>query len=217
MTWILVEVLLRSILLISALEPLVVGSQRLEDLPDDLVALVVAQRLFGRHRPRDADRQDDVAEVLALELAHHPADGLDDVDDDLRGLRNITASRAGTSTPSDRHLAFDRTRHTPLPGRFLEPGDRLLADLDVDRAVDVLGLDLHGVAVAALLERGGDHVREGVGEPLRLLDRRGERDRPPHRLLVAGVLELRPPLGQAVPAADDPCDVVERQFAAVPR
>ena len=31
---------------------------------------------------------------------------------ELRGDRKSTASRAGTSTPSDRHRAFDRTRHS---------------------------------------------------------------------------------------------------------
>ena len=35
---------------------------------------------------------------------------------DLRGDRNMTASRAGTSTPSDRHRALDRIRQdTDVP------------------------------------------------------------------------------------------------------
>ena len=37
-------------------EAVVVGAQRLEHLPDDLVALVVAQRLLGRDAGGDDDR-----------------------------------------------------------------------------------------------------------------------------------------------------------------
>jgi hypothetical protein len=62
-----------------------VGPQRLEDLPHRGVPLVVGQGLLGRHPGRDADGQDDVAELLARGLAHDAADGLDDVDHRLAG------------------------------------------------------------------------------------------------------------------------------------
>ena len=62
-------------------EAVVVGAQGLEDLPDDLVPLVVLQGFFGGHVGGDADGQDDVAVRLAFGPAHDPADGLDDVDD----------------------------------------------------------------------------------------------------------------------------------------
>jgi len=68
-------------------EAVVVRAQRLEDLPDDLEAFVVAQRLLRSDPGRDDDRQDDVAHLLdpCGVPAHHPADGLDDVD--LRAAR----------------------------------------------------------------------------------------------------------------------------------
>ncbi len=55
------------------------GPERLEDLPDHLVRLVVVERLVGSDARRDDDGQDDVASGLARGLPHHAADGLDHV------------------------------------------------------------------------------------------------------------------------------------------
>ena len=64
-------------------KPLVVRPQCLEDLPHRGVALVVPERLLRSHPRGDADRQDDVAELLVAFLveAHDTAYGLHDVDD----------------------------------------------------------------------------------------------------------------------------------------
>ena len=61
-------------------EALVVGTQRLQHLPDDLVRLVVAQRLLGRDPGRHRHRQDHVAVVLAGGEPHHATDRLHDID-----------------------------------------------------------------------------------------------------------------------------------------
>ena len=55
------------------------GPQSLQHFPHDGVAIVVAQGFFGRHRTGNTDRQNDVAEVLAFELAHYTPDCLNHV------------------------------------------------------------------------------------------------------------------------------------------
>ena len=60
---------------------------------------------------------------------------------ELRGLRNITASRAGTSTPSDRQRAFERMRHSLVRQWGFEPVELGVALECVVGAVDVVDLD----------------------------------------------------------------------------
>ena len=61
------------------LEALVVSAECLKHLPHDLVFLVVVERDIRLDAGGHRDRQDDVAVVLARELAHDPADALHDV------------------------------------------------------------------------------------------------------------------------------------------
>lgn len=61
-------------------EALVMGAERVENLPDDAVALVVVERFLGRHASRDADGQDDIAHALALGAAHDSPHGLHNID-----------------------------------------------------------------------------------------------------------------------------------------
>lgn len=59
-------------------EAIVVGAERLEHLPDDLVGLVVGEGLVGFHAVGDDDGEDDIATGLAGGAAHDAPDGLDD-------------------------------------------------------------------------------------------------------------------------------------------
>ena len=60
-------------------EVVVVGAEGVEDGPDDVVHVGIVEGVLGRHVGRDDDGNDDVAVFLAGSLAHHAADGLDDV------------------------------------------------------------------------------------------------------------------------------------------
>ena len=59
-------------------EAVVVGAERLEHLPDDLVDLVVGEGLVGFHASGDDHGEDDIAPGLARGAAHDASDGLDD-------------------------------------------------------------------------------------------------------------------------------------------
>ena len=56
-------------------------TDRGEDVPDHLEALVVRQDVLRLQTLRDHDRDDDVAVLLPRRLPHHAADGLDDLDE----------------------------------------------------------------------------------------------------------------------------------------
>ena len=81
---------------------------------------------------------------------------------ELRGCRNSTASRLGTSTPSDRQRAFDRMRCVGRSRVLLEPVEQLVAAQRVKGAVDVIDLAAEHVLVSAVVgiddgvEVGGD-------------------------------------------------------------
>src|SRR5699024_4129715 len=68
-------------------EAFVVGAQGVEDLPHGLEPLVVCQGLGGWGVSGDGDGKDDVAVVLAGGFAHDAADGLDDVDYGVAGVK----------------------------------------------------------------------------------------------------------------------------------
>ena len=185
------------------------GTQRLQHLPDHLVCLAVAQRHFRRHAGRDPDRQDHIPEVLALRATHHPAHGLDNVDDALARLQEQHGVERGHVDALGQALGVREHAADALPGLIPEPRQSLGAHLDVGPAVDVVGLDPHRVGVAAILEHLVRDRGEGPRECLRRLDRRRERDRALHRHLAAS--ELRTALGECVPAADDAGEVIERE------
>ncbi len=62
------------------IEGVVVGAERLEHVPDNLVGFVVIQRLVRLHVLRDDDGEDDVAALFPRSIPHDAADGLDDID-----------------------------------------------------------------------------------------------------------------------------------------
>ena len=109
-----------------------------------------------------------------------------------RGVRNITASSAGTSTPSVRHLALVSTRHSPAGGVSFNQR------MSVRRLLILVVPSTCRVGTASgvissppgpgleLVEVGVGHLLELLGEPLRVGDLRPERHGPLHRRLVAG-------------------------------
>ena len=147
---------------------------------------------------------------------------------DLRGVRNITASSAGTSTPSDRQRALVRMRQV-----FVRVGRRpsasraaFLALQHVDRcrrrasASHVERLGSRSSADVAVRRRGAPMSWATTAKSRRTasscLDRRGRR-RPPGASAPSSPAtdSGRRSLGQAVPAADDLGGVVQRELAVV--
>ena len=217
-------------------EPVVVGTQRLEHLPDDLEAFVVAQRLLRRDPGGDDDGQDDVSHLLHPNrvLAHHPADGLDDVDlgptwgEEHDGVERRDVNALGEAAGVGEHPAHV----VVLGGTVLEPLQEVAALEGVHRPVDVLDLDaeaalrlvgfrtLRVAVVGGVLDAGTQPVDDpGEGDLGRFggLDVLGERDRPPHR---GEVDPLHPvgqdraePLGETVPAAYELGGVAELDLA----
>ena len=95
------------------------GAERIQDLPNDAVLLVVAECHIGGNARWHADRKDDVTHPFARRLTHHPAHCLHDVDlaiarmqeqDCVEG-RHVDAlgQASGHCSESGRHL------HRPLP------------------------------------------------------------------------------------------------------
>jgi len=212
-------------------EPVVVGAQRLQHLPDDLETLVVAQSLLGRDPGRDDDGQDDVAEVLAGGLAHDPPDRLDDVDLGAAGgqehdrVEGGDVDAFGEAARVGQHPAYVLAGG----GAFLEPLEQVAALEGVHRPVDVPDLDAqlafrsddsvtgHSIAVVHGGTEPVDDAGEGDGGGLGRLDVLGKRHGPAHRGQVDAlhpVGQVRAePLGQAVPAADELGRVAELQLA----
>ena len=141
---------------------------------------------------------------------------------DLRGDRNITASRAGTSTPSDRQRALVRMRQVSSAGSSCSQSSWRLRS----SALKVPSTCCDAAAAAAsspsVLEAGAARRSSSVTsveqllDPLGVLDVAGERDGAAHRRGVGleGVLGLAA-LGQPVPAADDLGGVVELELVVV--
>jgi hypothetical protein len=106
-------------------EAFVVGAERLEDLPDHLVVLLVPEGVLGGDPGGDRDREDDVPELFVGGEAHDPADGLDDVDDALAGLEEQhRVERGDVDAFGETFRVRQDPAHT-LAGWFLEPRDRL--------------------------------------------------------------------------------------------
>ena len=80
-------------------ETLIVGSQRVQNLPDNPIPFVVVQGLFGRDVGRHPNGQNHIAQVFALCLPHHPPNRLHHLD-----------------------LAFARVqKHDAVKGRHIHP------------------------------------------------------------------------------------------------
>ena len=156
-----------------ALEPLVVASQRLQDLPDDLERLGVVERLLGRVAGGHHDGQDDVAVVLAGEAAHHAAHRLHDLDARLLGLQEHDGVEVGHVDALGKAADVGEDV-AALVGSVGQPGELLLAVGHVHGAVYVADLALEAgdlVALLALVADVGLHrALEVLGDPLRLGD-----------------------------------------------
>ncbi len=105
---------------------------------------------------------------------------------ELRGLRNMTASSAGTSTPSDRQRALERIRQVFVGRIGLEPIEQRAAAEGVEGAVHVVGFKFEHASVVGMVFFVGGHDLGGFfDEGFAILDAAGEGDRPAHGLDVA--------------------------------
>lgn len=189
----------------------------LEDLPNDLVLLIVREGLFGLHVGGHADGKDHVAVLLAAQSAHDPADRLDNIDLAVPGVQEQDGVEGGNVDAFGEAPSIRQDPAGVGAGVVLEPVEFLVALQDVECAVDVSGFAAqhrlvaveHAVVVDVLV----DDLCEQVGEPLRVLDRPGERDGTLHRFGVASEAAFRTAaFRQAVPAAHDLRGVVEPEL-----
>lgn len=110
--------------------------QRIQDLPDDLVFLVVVQRLLRLDTRRHANRQDDVAHFLAFGAAHDASHGLHHVDLGLARMQEQDrVERRYVHTLRKAARIRQNAAGAILAGRGLQPGDGFLASSVAESAV----------------------------------------------------------------------------------
>lgn len=134
------------------------GAQRLKDLPDDLEALIIGQGLLRRHPGGHGDGQNDVAVVLTRCQAHHPADGLDDIDHRVTGLEEEHGVQARDVHAFGQAAGVGQDAGTARAGILPEPVQQPVTFQGVERAVNVLDLAAQYVLVAIVV--GVDHLVE---------------------------------------------------------
>ena len=80
---------------------------------------------------------------------------------ELRGLRNSTASSAGTSTPSDRQRALERMRQVFSGESALSQSRQRVAAEGVEGAVHMVGFAVeHASVVGMVFSVGGEDLGE---------------------------------------------------------
>ena len=147
------------------LEAVVVGADGIDDLPDGLV-VAAADRFLRRGAGRLRDGQDDIAALLALRSAHHPAHGLHHVNvrfarmQEQDGVQRRHVHALGQAASIGQDVAHALLRLLAEPGQALGAVERVL------RAVNVLHLAAQ--AVFGVVAGGGDaavnHRREVLRE-----------------------------------------------------
>ena len=211
------DVLAKPALVDHGVQPLVVSTERVQNLPNYLVLLVVGQRHVRRHVRRDPDRQDDVAHALAGRPAHHPPDRLHDVDlavarvqehDGVEG-RHVHALGKAARVAEDAADVDVVILLQPVETAFALP--RLVGAVHVPD----LAVELAQRPVAVFRQEFRNHVAELVPDQLGGLDAPAERQGAVHGPRVIGAIPHQSRLGEGLPAADDLGRVVEHQFAVL--
>ena len=205
-------------------EPVVVRTQRAQDVPDHAEAFVVVQRRGGVDARRHRDGQDDVAVLLAGRLAHGAAHGLDDVHLRAPGAheqhrvqrRHVDALGQAARVRED---AARAPGAAPGAAPTLQPLDPGLAVEGVMLAVDVPRGATERAPAFGLRQQVdgvGDDVVPMRFQALRRGDGVGERDGPGQAAhgLAAGSLVLR--ILQRAPTAGDLRGVGQVDLALAP-
>ena len=196
-------------------QAIVVGPQRVQDLPDDLEALVVGQRVLGRDAGRDPDREDHVAEPLSGRLAHHAPDGLDHVDHRVARLEEDDGVEGGHVDALGEAAGVRQDPADLGLRRLLQPLEQVLALEGVEAAVHVLHFRRERPLAVGRVALG--HLGEELLELLGVRDRGGEGDRGLHRdrVVLREGLAAGVAFGESVQAADDPRCVVELELVVL--
>ena len=202
------------------LEPVIVGLDGIDDLPDGAVCALIHRVMRGRIW-RAGYRQDDVAEPLALGLTHDPTDRLNHINfrssriEEHDGVQCGDVYAFGQAAGIGKDSAFPVRRFLFQPRKTIGAGHSVLRPIHVPNLAAELGIfginALFGVRRYATL----DYSREVFGKPFGLRDRVAERHRSHGRAKVASKIHVcRPALAKPIPAPDHPPAVVHVQFRA---
>ncbi|MDR9012459.1 hypothetical protein FEP72_06292 [Burkholderia multivorans] len=200
-------------------QPVIVGTQSVEHLPDHAVLLVVIKCRLGRGVLADADGQNHIAVLLAASrvFAHHATDRLHHVHHGIAGVQeNGSVQRRDIHAFGEAAgIGQDAAYPLFLADVVLEPGELLVALDHVHGAIDVFGLQ-RGEIVDLVAEVGGNALELG-GQQFGVLDRLREGDGSAHRLRIDTDVDAilgGNVLAQAVPAANDFHRVIQLEFIA---
>ena len=188
--------------------------QRVQNLPDDLVFLIVVEGLLRRDPSGDTDREDDITHLLAGSAAHDAANRLDDIDLRLPRMeehdgverRDIDALAQAPRVRQDAAAMILVLR--------LQPFEFAGARLGIEGAIDMVDLTpQRGVLIARgrseiLIHHGGELVTHQLGG----CDVAAEGQRPTHMPGVARDILGEVGLSQRLIAADDLGRIVELEF-----
>ena len=202
------------------LEPVIVGGDGIDHLPDSAIRALAHGVMWGRPG-RAGDGQDDVAEPLALGLAHDPADRLNHIDlrparvQEHDGVQRGDVYAFGQASGVGKDSAYAVGWFLLEPRKTIGAGHGILRPIHVPDLASELGIfgttALFGVGRYATL----DHLREVFGEPFGLCDRVAERHRSHGWANVASKIHVgRPSFAKPIPASDHPPAVVHVQFRA---
>ena len=188
--------------------------QRVQNLPDDLVFLVVVEGFLRGNACGDADRQNHIAHLLAGGAAHDAANRLDDIDLRFPGMeehdrverRDINAFAEAPCVRQDAAAIVLMLR--------LQPFEFTGARLGIEGAIDMVDLTpQRGVLIARRRsEILVHHCSELVAHQFGGCDVTAECQRPTHMPGVACDILGEVGLGQRLVAADDLGRVVELEF-----
>jgi hypothetical protein len=187
-------------------------------LPDNLVALVVVQRLFGGDASGNTDRQDHIAQLLAFGPAHHPAHRLHHVNLALARVHEQDCVQRGHVHPFGQAAGIGQDARGGFPGVFLQPVEQGGALARAHRAVHMAHLAFqqggiaHGLLAFVRCEVFTDHPGKFGAHHFGRFDVLAERQRAVHRLGIGQQFGAQPGLGQGLVTADDLGGVVQLQF-----
>ena len=172
------------------IEPFIMGTERIQNLPDDAIAFVVVQRLFRGHASRNANRQDDITHVLARCPTHDAPHRLHNINLALAGMHEQDGIQGRNVHAFGKATGVRQNAANVVAMGFFQPFEMQAAFLGSHRAVNVVQFAFQRLDIAQRLPTfiGGQIFTDNSGElaadQLGRSDILAERQGPLHRLRI---------------------------------